>query len=919
MEPNRLLAQSKKIPLKWYLIMLSVLLTTIFTIILGTIYHNKIQQFLSDKNEEAVELKLAKIAMEIEESSTKALQAAETISASDFVADSLQKMTDDDYSVITQYHSLQELERYLYQLRVENHLLENIIILTNSNQVSSDKTYLPFAYNGLTFNQSEANFPTNMELFELKNDVYSGRFLQGAREFNHKPFLGITIPHPSGGPNATALLFLDYDNLVYPSAYLQDFLLFNQEKQVLYNGLDSQAEAEIAHFSENFTEGFMEVWDHYELFGKRIPSFNLYVLYGDSLEEYHLQQQFIWKVILVITLFMILSAVLLAERVSRKALDPLQRLVHFLRTNRDMNPDRFTLTKWNSRLGFKERLFLYFFMTILVPLFLFIGLYYWQSSQLVFAEIKENNQLKHHSKLTDVRMEFLQSTTTLAKIVLDSQLYNYIENKELEAIYDTFKVNRSYFVREHENLYMYDRYNQLLYSTETHAEQELSFAFRDEMKRSRNQIVYHVTIDEFGHHALQLGTALYNVNRHIIGFAVMELSNDDLMGLYQYYEGDNEETFIIDKEGYILSAVETNLIGHKLDLSTWEEEPPITNDHDMYYHFENGLGGNQNQLISRHRYADTQSEINQLFLSDSYLLFGILIVVAVFSYWIPRRVVKQLDHVNSIFDMLDIKGASGTFVEKISGIDEIDLLQRKFHQNMKQMNVLINETIEANKELMKANYEKKEIQMNALQAQVNPHFLYNTLDNLLYLIESDHDERAVDMINALSSFFRYVTHREMIIISVKEEINFTKAYLSIMEHRFDNFDCSWDVEAGVEQIYTIKLILQPLIENAINHAVRQANKKINIRVSCYQQAQQLIFKVEDNGQGIDQEKLASIQQSLRETIDNKSGIYNVNARVRNYCGAAYGVSIASSWGSGTIVTAVLPLSMDNMHKEQDLV
>ncbi|BCJ93947.1 histidine kinase [Anaerocolumna cellulosilytica] len=198
-------------------------------------------------------------------------------------------------------------------------------------------------------------------------------------------------------------------------------------------------------------------------------------------------------------------------------------------------------------------------------------------------------------------------------------------------------------------------------------------------------------------------------------------------------------------------------------------------------------------------------------------------------------------------------------------------------------------------------------QLQLLQAQINPHFLYNTLDAIVWLVESVQQEAAVTMLTNLSVFFRTILSKGNDIISLKEEIMHTKSYLDIQAVRYQDileYDISLPEE--LEQIKVPKLTLQPLAENALYHGVKEKRGKSAITIQCYKQEKNIILAVSDNGIGINTDKLRTIKEGLVGSKHDGFGLTAVHERIKLYFGDSFGLKIASAYGTGTTVTVTIP-------------
>ena len=237
-------------------------------------------------------------------------------------------------------------------------------------------------------------------------------------------------------------------------------------------------------------------------------------------------------------------------------------------------------------------------------------------------------------------------------------------------------------------------------------------------------------------------------------------------------------------------------------------------------------------------------------------------------------------------------------------IAELQTLDRGFDEMAGRVKGLMARQIEDQRSLHRAELE-------LLQAQINPHFLYNTLDSILILAENQRDEDVVNMVTSLSAFFRISLSRGEDIISLEAERNHVTSYLEIQQTRYsDILNYEIDIPEELLACRVPKLILQPLVENALYHGIKNRRGLGTIRITGEAAGEDVLLKVADNGVGMDAEQLQALQNGVYHDRHTGLGLVNVHKRIRLYCGEPYGLSFESRKGEGTTVSVLLPRSLD---------
>lgn len=291
------------------------------------------------------------------------------------------------------------------------------------------------------------------------------------------------------------------------------------------------------------------------------------------------------------------------------------------------------------------------------------------------------------------------------------------------------------------------------------------------------------------------------------------------------------------------------------------------------------------------------------------VLMALAIVFSVLAAWaISRGIyapIKKLHDVTTTITRNDLQA-----LVTRNNVDEITELGMSFNIMIQRIRELVEAKTREQENLQKA-------ELRALQAQINPHFLYNTLDTIIWMAESHRTDQVIQIVRALSSFFRLSLSRGRDWITIAEEVERTRSYLTIQKMRYrDILDYQIEVEERAQDNTILKLILQPLVENALYHGIKNKRSGGTISVRVTQpNADEVMLEVKDNGIGIPVEKLAKIQALLagdgsEMPLDSGFGIENVHKRVKLYYGQSYGLSIRSEMNVGTCATIVIPARRD---------
>ncbi|WP_051226585.1 cache domain-containing sensor histidine kinase [Butyrivibrio sp. MC2013] len=297
------------------------------------------------------------------------------------------------------------------------------------------------------------------------------------------------------------------------------------------------------------------------------------------------------------------------------------------------------------------------------------------------------------------------------------------------------------------------------------------------------------------------------------------------------------------------------------------------------------------------------------FLSESdttgYFLLLVMQLTLLMAILLNRLISSRISSpIRLLTASIRDKEVSGDQVPKvyIGGSGEVRYLGRTLQKLLNQISFLM-------RDIVSEQEDKRKSELDALQSQINPHFLYNTLDSIVWMIEGGRNKDAVFMVSQLASLFRISLSQGRTIIRVEEELRHAENYSNIQKIRFRNsFETIFDVDKDVLNCCTVKLVIQPILENAIYYGVKELGDEGRIVIRGRREGDDIFIEVEDNGLGMQYSQVEQIltERGRRHAKGSGVGLINVHSRIRLRFGNEYGLKIWSEPDEGTKVTIHLP-------------
>lgn len=417
--------------------------------------------------------------------------------------------------------------------------------------------------------------------------------------------------------------------------------------------------------------------------------------------------------------------------------------------------------------------------------------------------------------------------------------------------------------------------------------------------------------------SLSRGVELTNDGKMSGGILLVDMNFSGIQQLFTEVNNDGKGyVYLIGRDGEIIYHPRQNLIFSNII----QENNQTASTYDEGVHNEEFQGEQRVVVVKTVGYTGWKivsvvskeslfSDLNQTrMMALLNLVLAIFLMIFVNQY-VAVRITDPLKKLEKSIQGIEMKQQPVVYIGGPPEIQHLGLTIR----------FMVEELQELTDKMVKEQEEKRKNELDALQSQINPHFLYNTLDSIMWMIESERYEDAVSMVQALGRLLRISLSRGKNVISVGDELQHARSYLAIQRYRYKNkFTSYFEVEPDIEQYKTIKLVIQPLIENAIYYGMEYMDGEGEIHIRAYTREQDLYLEVEDNGPGMPEEQVEHLLTGGEKARQKGSGIglKNVNQRIQLYFGTQYGLEIESEPDEGTVVRVHIPKTTEEEAGEQ---
>lgn len=587
------------------------------------------------------------------------------------------------------------------------------------------------------------------------------------------------------------------------------------------------------------------------------------------------------------------------------------------------------MKRFLMNLSLQKKLMIFFLIIGMVPMILVGNFTYQKSSEIVKEQVSErvlerliqiNKNLTFFTKDMEQVSHFIYRNDVVQEVLMKpsdrTDLEKYEDFKRVATLFDTVKGAKNWNV----NLYMIgfngDRYFTGEYLPRQYDQYLDNWGIFRKVREANGGLAWdtHYTIRKLEDQdiVLSAGRLLKNANTgEPNGYLLIDVVESTIADIYQQKTNEDAQFFLLDKNGYVISgnpskatigmklehpAVENILKSQRGYLKTnWNHQPSIV----IYDTSEDG-----NYKIATFIPEDQVTKKGSLIGYITIILAVIGLIVAIWvSYFFAKTLTNPIFRLNRLIKKVE-KGNLDVQYHSVYS-DEIGSLGESFNSMILQLKRLIRESVEKQTLLQEA-------EIKTLRAQINPHFLFNTLETISAIAKLKNVQVVSEMSIALGEMMRYSINKEKEFVRVEEDIRLLDHYLFIQKVRFqDKFEVIFNVEESTKQLFLPPLLIQPIIENAITHGLEMKLGQGELTIDIYEEQSCLFIKVQDDGLGMDTAKIANIKNyATQDPRHTGIGLENVRRRIELFFGKDFGLTITSKENVGTTVIMKLPAIRD---------
>ncbi|MFD0715838.1 sensor histidine kinase [Paenibacillus sp. GCM10027626] len=614
-----------------------------------------------------------------------------------------------------------------------------------------------------------------------------------------------------------------------------------------------------------------------------------------------------------------LISFVLVISVARNIVRPLHRLKRSAQKYRAQDIFEYTFKNGRS-MGMRKIVMLYFVLIVTIPMSAYILMFHYFSSHVVENKVKASIVQTFAQTASNIDAFIATNERISTNIMTDPNVQRFlaaqfVPNAEPSRLHERIGITIDTNLALGNDIFetsLFDSSYRQLFSTSYFTNREL---LGERAGAYAGQpLWFGYDVDKYNRNVIRLIRKVRSIREdgsflQPLGYLQTTYYETNVESLYREVNVPGN-VYIVDAEGTIISHSSKSLIGTKADIRVPEQlgraEARIRSNAGRTRLVVTAeckripwmvVGEIDDKIV--------KSDSAKILASNLYTMALIAAAVLLVAHALAGRLTRSIVQLRRKLRLFGDGHVQVRFYEQ-TNINEIDELALAFQDMASRIRELIDSIYRSVAKEKSLEHEKKEAELIALQAQINPHFLYNTLESIKWMVKGGKTEQADHMISALAKLFRLGIQRENRLIPIDRELRYTRAYIDIQKVRLgDKVHFWWSVDQSLLSCLMPKLMLQPIIENAIVHGIHNKEEG-NISIYCYEQDDAVVFKVIDDGVGLKSDGAVDVEQLKHHASSTGIGLYNVHRRIKLYYGDNYGVTMESKRNQGTRVTIVIP-------------
>jgi two-component system sensor histidine kinase YesM len=415
-------------------------------------------------------------------------------------------------------------------------------------------------------------------------------------------------------------------------------------------------------------------------------------------------------------------------------------------------------------------------------------------------------------------------------------------------------------------------------------------------------------------HRVYLIRALNDINdiSKRLGFVAVEADERRIADIYRYrLHPASGDFLILDDRGYIVSAADRSRVGRRVQqpelrrLASAQQGSGIEyvsldgSQHAAAYYTEPTSGWRLVRLIPKELFLEENAAVREIALLGTGIALAVCLAI---GSLFTAKIVRPIRRLSAL--MTEVEGENLDVTASVRGNDEIAVLGDSFNRMTARIRTLL-------QEVYFGTIKRREAELKALQAQVHPHFLYNSLDAIYWMARTEGATDTSELVRALSLVFRLSLNHGEEFTTVGSEIELLRNYMRLQQARYeDTLRFTIDCDPTLMPCKVVKLVLQPLVENAIQHGLEERGGEGTVTVSVAEEEGRLVYRVVDDGVGTDEAEIRSLlnqEATVQNDVSARGfGLRNVQERIALHFGPEYGIEFSSTPGHGTTVRVIQP-------------